>query len=327
MPKGYKVFRLLVATLLLANVGSNAQDLAVASPAKSAMNKRVPTGSIMNGSSKIKPEIFFLVKGTVKDATGNLAGVTVTEVGTSNATSTDNNGRFSINVASSTSELIFTSVNFKSKQVPVAGQTTINVILEANSTELSNVVVTALGISRAKKSLGYSIEEVAGKEMNRVAQTNVLNALSGKVAGVTINQTGGTGSSVSMIIRGATSLSGDNQPLFVVDGVPIANSLNNISQVGNDNRVDYGNSIGGINPDDIESVSILKGPSAGALYGSRAGNGVVLITTKSGKGLKKMTVSFTSNAVFEKPYKFLNWQTKYGSGQFSAIPVELTGNH
>src|SRR5690606_25388982 len=204
-------------------------------------------------------------------------------------------------------------------EVAVAGRSTVNATIESTAQELSGVVVTALGITREKKSLGYSVEEVAGKEMNRVAQENVLNALSGKVAGVTINQTGAAGSSVSMVIRGATSLNSDNQPLFVIDGVPIANSLNNVSQVGSDNRVDYGNAIAGLNPDDIENVSVLKGPSAAALYGSRAGNGVVLITTKSGKGLDKPTVNFSSNTVIDKPYKFLKWQSSYASGVFPAI--------
>jgi TonB-dependent SusC/RagA subfamily outer membrane receptor len=123
-----------------------------------------------------------------------------------------------------------------------------------------------------------------------------------------------------MIIRGATSLSSDNQPLFVVDGVPIANTLNNVSQVGNDNRVDYGNAISSINPDDIESVSILKGPNAAALYGSRAGRGVVLITTKNGSKAKKMTVSVNSNTVFDKPYKYLNMHHKFATGILPFTP-------
>ncbi len=268
----------------------------------------------------------FPVRGSVTDENGPVAGVTVTEKGTSNATTTDNNGNYTITVKNANSVLVFSYVGYKTVEVAVAGRSTVNATIEGTAQELSGVVVTALGITREKKSLGYSVEEVAGKEMNRVAQENVLNAMSGKVAGVTINQTGAAGSSVSMVIRGATSLSSDNQPLFVIDGVPIANTLNNVSQVGNDNRVDYGNSIGGINPDDIESVTVLKGPSAAELYGSRAGNGVVLITTKSGKGLEKTTVNFISNTVFEKPYKFLKWQTKYASGIFPAIPVSISGN-
>ncbi|HEX5026453.1 MAG TPA: TonB-dependent receptor plug domain-containing protein, partial [Agriterribacter sp.] len=268
----------------------------------------------------------FVIKGTVRDQNGVVSGVTVTEKGTTNATTTDANGRFSLHVSSSNSVVIFTSISYKTLEIAVSGRSNIEITLENTAQELSAVVVTALGITRAKKSLGYSVEEVAGKEMNRVAQENVLNAMSGKVAGVTINQTSGSGSSVSMIIRGATSLSSDNQPLFVIDGVPIANTLNNVSQVGNDNRVDYGNAMGGVNPDDIENVSILKGPSAAALYGSRAGNGVVLITTKSGKGVRKLTVSLTSNTVFEKPYKFLNWQSQFASGVFPATPVSISGN-
>jgi len=268
----------------------------------------------------------FVVKGIVTDLDGPVAGVTVTERGTSNAVITDRTGSYSIKVKNQNQTIVFSNIGYKTVEMPVNGRSQISINLDKQSTELSGVVVTALGISRSKKSLGYSVEEVDGKEINRVAQENVLNSMSGKVAGVTINQTGSAGSSVSIIIRGATSLNNDNQPLFVVDGVPLSNTLNNISQVGNDNRVDYGNSIGGINPDDIESVSILKGPSAAALYGSRAGNGVVLITTKSGRGLKKVTTSVTSSTVFEKPYKFLKWQTKYGSGQFSAIPSSLTGN-
>src|SRR5690606_28273589 len=143
------------------------------------------------------------------------------------------------------------------------------------------------------------------EELSRVSQENVLNAMAGKVPGVAISATGGTGSSVSMVIRGATSLNSDNQPLFVIDGVPIANTLNNVSQIGDDNKVDYGNAIADLNPDDIADVSILKGPSAAALYGSRAGHGVVLITTKNGADAKKMTVSVTTNTVFDMPYKYL----------------------
>jgi len=270
---------------------------------------------------------FVEIRGVVRNANGApLEGVTVTEKGTSNIAITRSDGSFLIKVAEPGSVLLFSSVGFKTAEVGLAGRNQLEVILENATQELSGVVVTALGITRAKRSLGYSIEEVGGKEFSRVPQENMINAMAGKIAGVTINSTGGTGSSVSMVIRGATSLSSDNQPLFVVDGVPIANTLNNISQVGTDNRVDYGNALSSINPDDIESVSVLKGPSAAALYGSRAGNGVVLITTKTGKGAKKVTVTVTSNTVFDNPYKYLKWQTKFGTGQFSAIPTSVSGN-
>lgn len=202
----------------------------------------------------------------------------------------------------------------------------LSVVLKDKTRELGPVTITALGIRRATKSLGYSVEELGAKEFNRVPQENFLNAMSGKLAGVTINSTGAPGSSVSMIIRGATSLSSDNQPLFVIDGVPLANTLNNVSEIGSNNKVDYGNAISDINMDNIESVTVLKGPSAAALYGSRAGNGVVLITTKTGKKVDRLTVNASQNVVFDIPYKFLQWQTKFGPGQFSAIPVSRSGN-
>ncbi len=267
-----------------------------------------------------------IIHGTVRDENSGLSGATIRENGTNNVTTSKDDGTFSLKVSKSNAVLTISFIGYETREIALEGRTVIDLVLKASSGELSNVVVTALGISREKKSLGYSIGEVAGKDINRVAQENVLNSLAGKLSGVTISQTGGTGSSVSMVIRGANSLSNDNQPLFVVDGVPIANTLNNVSQVGTDNQVDFGNAISSINPDDVANVTVLKGPSAAALYGSRAGNGVVLITTKSGRGLNKLTVSVTSSTVFDMPYKFLNWQDKFGSGLFSAIPVELTGN-
>lgn len=266
------------------------------------------------------------ITGTISDANGPLDGVTVQEKNGRGSTVSKSDGSYSLTVGGENATLFFSATGYTTQEVPVSGRKEINITLIQSFQQLSDVVVTALGITREKKSLGYSIGEVDGKEMNKVAQENVLNAMAGKVPGVNIMQTGGAGSSVSMVIRGASSLSSDNQPLFVIDGVPVANTLNNVSEIGTRNTVDYGNAISSLNPDDIASVTILKGPSAAALYGSRAGNGVVLITTKTGKGLNKMTVNVTSTTVFDRPYRFLDWQTKYGSGQFSAIPVELSGN-
>ncbi len=267
------------------------------------------------------------IRGKVTSAAdaGELPGVNVIQKNTTRGVTTDLNGNYQIDVSGSDAVLVFTFVGFQKVEVPVGNQSIINVALESDDNALSEVIVTALGIKREERSLGYSVGKVDGKELNRVVQENVLNGLAGKVSGVTINSTGGTGSSVSMVIRGANSLNSDNQPLFVIDGVPIANTLNNVSTGGNDNRADFGNAIGSLNPDDIENISILKGPSAAALYGSRAGNGVVLITTKSGANVNKMTVSVNSSTVFDQPYKFLKWQTMLGSGQFSAIPTEITG--
>lgn len=257
----------------------------------------------------------FLVKGHVSDANGPLGGVTVTERGKSNATTTDVDGNFSLDVAGGNAVLVFTSVSFKTAEVSVNGRSQITVVMESAAQELEGVVVTALGITREKRSLGYSVGQIKGDDMNRVSQTNVLNAMAGKVSGVTISSTGSAAtSSVSMVIRGIRSLNSDNQPLFVVDGVPVRNSMNNISTVGNGVEVDYGNAISDIDPNDIASVSILKGPSAAALYGSRAGNGVVLITTKSGKKSKGLGMNFSSSTEFDMPYKYLPVNTDFSSG-------------
>ncbi|MCK3682827.1 SusC/RagA family TonB-linked outer membrane protein [Maribellus sp. YY47] len=256
------------------------------------------------------------VSGTVSSEDGELLpGVSILVKGTSQGVITDIDGNYSLKSVPADATLVFSFVGMKTQEVAVDGKAVINVVLQMSAVGVDEVVVTALGISREKKSLGYSVAEVDGENLQKVAQENVLNALSGKVAGVTINSTGGPGSSVSMVIRGASSLTSDNQPLFVVDGIPMNNTLNNVSSIGRDNKPDYGNAISDINPDDIESMSVLKGPSAAALYGSRAGNGVVLITTKSGKKGKGLGVTITSNTVVDNPYKYLDNHTLFANGQ------------
>jgi TonB-linked SusC/RagA family outer membrane protein len=277
-----------------------------------------------NHTNKLK-EVAFTVNGTVMSAIDNqpLIGVTVLIKGTSVGTTTDLEGNYSIEVPNSESILIFSYVGFEPQEVVVGNQTRIDLTMGESAEVLDEVVITALGLSREEKSLGFSVGKVEGEELTRVTQENVLNSLAGKVAGVTINSTGGTGSSVSMVIRGATSLSSDNQPLFVVDGVPLVNTLNNVSQFGSRNVVDYGNAISDLNPDDIENVSILKGPSAAALYGTRAGNGVVLITTKTGKKGQGMKISVSSNTVLDQPYRFFDTQSRFATGFFSFTPEDL----
>ncbi|MDR1982030.1 MAG: SusC/RagA family TonB-linked outer membrane protein [Tannerellaceae bacterium] len=244
-----------------------------------------------------------------------LLGVTVLVKGTSVGTATDINGAYSLNIPADAKILRFSFLGYETKEIDIGNQAVIHLELVESAKALEEVTVTALGISREKKALGYSVGEVKGESLTKVTQENVLGALSGKVAGVQIQNTGGDpGSSVSIIIRGATSLGNDNQPLFVVDGVPVNNALNNVSRLGNA-QVDYGNAIGDINPNDIESVSILKGPSAAALYGSRAGNGVVLITTKAGTKRSGIGVTVNSSVVFDNPYKYLNTQTRFTSGE------------
>ena len=253
------------------------------------------------------------------DGTG-IPGVNIQVKGTQKGTSSNASGAYSLEVSGASLVLSFTSIGFDAQEIKVGNRNVVDVEMTSSTQELNEVVVTALGIKREEKSLGYSVGKVAGKDLNRVITENVLNGLSGKLAGVSINATGATGSSVSMIIRGAKSLSNDNQPLFVIDGVPVINTLNNIGQVGNDNRVDYGNAISDLNPDNIESVSVLKGPSAAALYGSRAGNGVVLITTKTGAKSKKMTINVNSNTVFDNPFKYLDMHSKFATGILPFTP-------
>lgn len=256
----------------------------------------------------------FQVSGKVTDANGPVAGVTVTEKGKSNATTTDNGGNFSLNVTNGNAVLVFTSVGFKTTEVAINGRGQVNIIMESSAQELEGVVVTALGLTREKKSLGYNVGQVKGEDLTNVANESMLTSMAGRVSGVTINQTSGVGSSISVTIRGAFSL-GNNQPLFVIDGVPMDGTIANVSEKGSNNKVDYGNAINDINPDDIESMSVLKGPSAAALYGSRANNGVILITTKSAKKGKGFGVNFSTSNVWEKPYRFLDFHYKYANGE------------
>src|SRR5690606_1186649 len=183
---------------------------------------------------------------------------------------TDLNGQYNLEVTDANAVLVFSYVGFVSQEITVGSRTEINVSLAESIDTMNEVVVTALGIEREQRSLCYDVANVRGEDLTQVSQENVLSSLVGRVLGLTINQTSGAGSSMSVIIRGATSLTPDYQPRFVVDGVPMSNSLNNIQERGDGNQVDYGNAISDINPDDIESISVLKGPSAAALYGTRA---------------------------------------------------------
>jgi len=266
------------------------------------------------------------VSGTVTSANTSqeLPGVSIAIRGTSSGTVTNGEGRYTLSVPADAT-LVFSFIGYTSKEIAVEGKTIINIALEETTEAIEEVVVTALGIKREEKSLGYSVGKVDGKELSRVAHENVLNSMAGKISGVTINSTGGTGSTVSMIIRGATSMSTDNQPMFVIDGVPMSNTVNNVGGFGSDNRVDFGNAISDLDPESIESVSILKGPSAAALYGTRAGNGVVLITTKKAKEKQGMKVEVVSNTVFDIPSQYLDVQTRFGFGARSYTPADTDG--
>jgi TonB-linked SusC/RagA family outer membrane protein len=259
------------------------------------------------------------VEGTVtnKEDGSPLPGVNVVVKGTTSGTITDTQGKFKLNIPTSITNprVVFSFVGMASQEVEVGSQTNLTVAMTADLQQLSEVVVTALGVEREKKALGYSVQEVQGSELVQARETNLVNSLSGKIAGVTIvGSPSGVGGSSRITIRGDKSLNlGNNQPLFVVDGVPISNDFN-----GNTGRgmlsADYGNGAAVVNPDDIEAISVLKGANAAALYGARANNGVILITTKSGRGTKGIGVSVNSNVTFDNVLRLPDYQNEYGQG-------------
>src|SRR6056297_2503720 len=261
------------------------------------------------------------VSGTVSDASGvPLPGVNVVEKGTSN----DFDGNYTINVSSSAT-LVFSSLGYETKEISVDGQTTINTSLADGASELDEVVVTALGIRKETKALGYSLTEVGGEEIATIKTPNAINSLQGKMAGVNISQnaTGAAGSS-RVIIRGSSSLSGNNQPLYVVDGIPINNANNGSASLWGGS--DGGDGISSLNPDDIESISVLKGGAASALYGSRASGGVIIVTTKNGKGEEGFGVEYSSQVTFDRvDTSIQDFQTEYGQGLFGAKPANTAG--
>lgn len=293
-------------------------------------SKRVLGGVVLvkNGN---KQELYDLKLQLVDRNKQPIRGASVRIPLTGESALSNADGEVTIKLAAGVYNVLITHIGYEPKELTGlkldAGAAAVRqVILNDDDNKLDEVVVTALGIKRQDRSLGYAVGKIKGEDINRVNNDNFLVGMAGKVPGVSISATGPIGSSVNMVIRGASSLSTDNQPLFVVDGVPLMNSLNNIGQIGDDNKVDYGNAIANINPEDIDNISILKGPSAAALYGSRAGNGVVLITTKSGKNAEKMTIAVTSNTVFDIPYKFIELHNKFASGTLPWRPGDLPGN-
>ncbi|WP_182952717.1 SusC/RagA family TonB-linked outer membrane protein [Pedobacter gandavensis] len=268
------------------------------------------------------------VKGRVTDEKGlPVPGVNIIEKGVDNTAVTDFNGEFSVNVKDASAVLIFRMMGYQIQEKAVKGESVLNINLVPDQTALSEVVVTALGIKRSEKALGYSIATVKGADVSTAPEVNVINSLAGKVAGVNVVSTGSDpGSSAFITIRGQSSIATDNQPLFVVDGVPVAHSLRATSEVGR-SSVDYGSPIADISPDDIETITVLKGASAAALYGSRAGSGVILITTKSGAASKKgLGVSFNSSAQYDKAYLFPHFQTEFGAGDYTDDPAVSTSS-
>ena len=263
------------------------------------------------------------VSGTVTDGTEPVIGATVRVKGTKDqATVTDFDGHFTLRVSPGTL-LEISYVGFKPQTVKAADGMT--VVLEEDKKTLDEVVVTALGIKRDRKALGYGVGEVKGDELKKAKETNVINSLAGKVAGLVVSQTaGGASGSTRVVLRGNTEMTGNNQPLYVVDGVPLDNT--NFGSAGSAGGFDLGDGISSINPDDIESMSVLKGPAASALYGSRASHGVILITTK--KAAKdKMSVEYNGSLTFDTQLaKWNNTQQVYGMGSNGKYSIDAVSN-
>jgi TonB-linked SusC/RagA family outer membrane protein len=262
------------------------------------------------------------ITGTVTDGNGvPLPGVNIVEKDTNNGAATDFDGNYSISVSNSSAVLIFSSIGFATQEIALDGRTTVNVTMAEDASQLDEVVVTALGISRERKSLGYAVTQIDGESVSLAKEANVASSLAGKVAGVVVSKsTSGPGGGTRVVIRGNGSITGNNQPLYVVDGVPIDNAARNNQGAGEFNVVDLGTGISDINPDDIESMSVLKGPNAAALYGSRAANGVIIITTKKGALNRGLGITYTSSAMFDTPLVLPEYQNQYGRGTDGNFP-------
>ena len=263
------------------------------------------------------------ITGVIVDDQGiPLPAVNIIEKGTDNGTSSDFDGNYTISVSDG-AVLLFSAMGFKPQEIAVSGQTTIDVKLLPNTEQLGEVVVTALGIKKEKRALTYAVTEVGGDQFTQAKETNLANALSGRIAGVNVSSLAtGAGGSSRVVIRGNTSLSGDNQPLYVITGMPMDNTTmgGSASTSGGGFNIDHGDGTGGINPDDIESISVLKGATAAALYGSRASNGAIIITTKKGALQTGLGIEVNSSFTLDSPMDFTDWQYVYGQGNGGQKP-------
>ena len=258
------------------------------------------------------------VQGTVKDVTDlGIPGVSILEKGTMNGTITDIEGDFTLSVSDEEAVIVVSSLGFVAQEFAVANQTNFDITLNEDVKQLTEVVITALGVERDEKALGYSVQRLDAKDISTVKATNPVNALAGKVSGVYITgSSNGPTASANINIRGAASLLGNNQPLFVVNGMPITNDLYSLDDgLNGSTTIDFGNASQIVNSDDIASINILKGPAASALYGSRAADGVILIETKTGKNAAEgVSVEINSSTTFESILKLPDFQNEFGFG-------------
>ncbi len=263
------------------------------------------------------------IRGVVKNDKGEpVIGATVVYKGSSIGTITDFDGLFELQVAKQEAPvLVISYVGFVTQEIPVAGQKKVNVLLVPSDIVLEEVIVTALGIKREKKSLTYASQTVDTDDFSETRTSNFLNNLSGKVAGVQITSSGSPVGSNRVVIRGATSLTEDNQPLYVIDGIQMSTPQGDTGLTSNDGGIDYGNPISQINPDDIESIEVLKGAGATSLYGSQGANGVILITTKTGRNTNGIGISINQNLMFTDILEYPNYQYVYGAGQIGRLAL------
>lgn len=284
-----------------------------------------PTSAVFARIESMAPSQQKQVSGRILNEAGEpISGVSVGIKGTKTGVVSNVSGNYSINVSGNSDVLVFTYIGYSSQEVPVNGQTVINITLLASSGSLDEVVVTALGIKRQTRSLGYAVANVEMDSITQANEPNLINSLAGKIPGMVVTQTaGGPGGSSRVLIRGNTSISGDNQPLYVIDGVPIENT-NQGGPGGGKFAMGYdmGDVMSSLNPADIESISVLKGPSASALYGSLASNGVIMITMKKGTK-RKVSVELNSTATFDKQAtRFDDIQKIYGQGLNGLLPQD-----
>jgi TonB-linked SusC/RagA family outer membrane protein len=265
-----------------------------------------------------------VVSGTVKDANGGgLTGVSVIVKNTTSGTNTNIDGKFSISVGNN-AVLVFSFIGYISQEITVGNQSVIDVVMAEDMQQLGEVVVTALGIERSQKSLQSSVTKVPGVSLTAARENNLGSSIQGRVAGVNVTKSAtGAGGSSRVIIRGNKSIGSDNQPLYVIDGIPMDNSQ--FGQVGVWGGSDGGDGLTSLNPEDIESITVLKGAAAAALYGSRGGYGVINVTTKKGTLKKGIGIELNSNYVFENVYRLDDLQKEYGPGGLTANPADPTG--
>ncbi|MFV0482967.1 MAG: SusC/RagA family TonB-linked outer membrane protein [Bacteroidales bacterium] len=285
-------------------------------------NAKVPV-SLETSEKSIQEQEKKTVTGTVTDGSGEpITGASVVIKGTIKAAITDIDGKFSISVDKNNTTLVFSFIGFQAQEVSVAGKTVLNVVLGEDVQDIGEVVITALNIERDKNSLGYSVTQVGADEINDAKENNPINSLAGKVSGLQITKspTGVDGSS-RVVLRGVSSITGNNRPLFVIDGIPMDAGYGGAGRWGGR---DGGDALADLNPEDIESMSVLKGAGAAAAYGSRGANGVILITTKKGKNRKGIGISWSSGVSLETPMVTPDFQYDYTQGAFGQYP-NLTG--